>query len=116
MRFGKSGKLSRQFIAPFDIIEPIREVAYRLALLPQLSEVHNVFHVSILCKYEPGPSHVLDWTEIEGDEDVSYEERTIQILDTWEQVLRGKKIPLVKVLWLHHGVEKATWECEAEVH
>ncbi|XP_028114381.1 uncharacterized protein LOC114312343 [Camellia sinensis] len=108
MRFGKSEKLSPRFISPFDIIERIGEVAYRLALPPQLSRVYNVFHVSMLCKYEPDPSHVLDWMEIKVDEDVSYEERPIQILDTREQVLRGKIIPLVKVLCLHHGVEKAT--------
>ncbi|XP_028084191.1 uncharacterized protein LOC114285340 [Camellia sinensis] len=115
MRFGESGKLSPRFIGSFDIIEWIKEVAYHFALLPQLSRVHNVFHMSMLRKYEPNPSHVLDWMEIEVDKDVSYEEKPIQILDTREQVLRGKTIPLVKVLWLHHDVEEMTWEREAEV-
>ena len=66
-------------------------------------------------KYEPDPSHVLDWTDLEVDEDASYEERPIRILDTQDQVLRDKTIPLVKVLWGHHGVEKATWARELEV-
>ncbi|CAL5406887.1 unnamed protein product [Camellia sinensis] len=70
----------------------------------------------MLRKYEPDPSHVLDWTELEMDEDVSYEERLVRILDTQNEILRGKTIPLVKVLWRHHEVEEATWECEAEVH
>ena len=90
-------------------------MAYRLALPPQLSGVHNVFHVAMLRKYEPDPSHVLDWVDLEVDEDASYEERTVQILDTREHVLWGKTIPLVKVLWRHHGVEEVMWEREAEV-
>ncbi|KAF5957491.1 hypothetical protein HYC85_004716 [Camellia sinensis] len=69
----------------------------------------------MLRKYEPDPSHVLDWVDLEVDEDASYEERPVQILDTREQVLQRKTIPLVMVLWRHHGVEKATWESEAEV-
>ena len=60
MRFGQSGKLSPRFIGPFDIIERVREVAYRLALPPQLSGIHDVFHIFMLRKYEPDPSHVLD--------------------------------------------------------
>ncbi|XP_028080805.1 uncharacterized protein LOC114282360 [Camellia sinensis] len=115
MRFGQSGKLSPRFIGPFDIIKRIGEVVYHLALSPQLSGVHNMFHVSMLCKYEPNPSHVLDWTEIKIDKNVSYEEKPLQILLTREKVLRGKTIPLVKVLWRHHGVEEATWEREVEI-
>ena len=80
MRFGKSGKLSPQFIGPFEILERIGEVAYRLALPPQLSGVHDVFHVSMLRKYELDPTHVLDWTDLEVDEDISYEERPVRVL------------------------------------
>ncbi|XP_028056174.1 uncharacterized protein LOC114260290 [Camellia sinensis] len=115
MRFGKKGKLSPRFVGPFEILERIGEVAYWLALPPPLFGVHDVFHISMLRKYEPDPSHVLDWTKLEVDKDVSYEERPVRILDTRDQVLRGKTITLVKVLWRHHGVEEATWEREAEV-
>ncbi|XP_059668824.1 uncharacterized protein LOC132313905 [Cornus florida] len=58
------------------------KVAYRLALPPQLDKVHNVFHVSMLQKYEPDPPHILDWVDVDVDEDVSYEEGPVQILDT----------------------------------
>ena len=61
-----------------------------------------MFHVSMLRKYELDPSHVLDWTDLEVDEDASYEERPVRVLDRRDQVLRGKTIPLVKVLWKHH--------------
>ncbi|KAF5940606.1 hypothetical protein HYC85_021773 [Camellia sinensis] len=114
MRFGKSGKLSPRFIGPFEILERIWEIAYRLALPPQLSGVHDVFHISMLRKYEPDPSHVLDWTDLEVDEDVSYEERPVRVLERRDRVLRDKMIPLVKVLWKHHRVEEATWEREVE--
>ncbi|KAL5540548.1 hypothetical protein UlMin_043251 [Ulmus minor] len=59
MRFGKKGKLSPRFIGPFEILERIGKVAYKLALPPELSSVHNVFHVSTLKRYVSDPSHVL---------------------------------------------------------
>ena len=113
MRFGKKGKLSPRFIGPFEILEKVGAVAYRLALPPQLERVHNVFHVSMLRKYEQDPSHVVDWSEMEIEVDATYEEKPIRILDRREQVLRNKTIPLVKVLWRHRGIEEATWEREA---
>ncbi|GAB2268533.1 hypothetical protein Dimus_038722 [Dionaea muscipula] len=112
-RFGKGGKLAPRFVGPFEILQRIGEVAYRLALPPSMEGVHDVFHVSMLRKYEPDPSHVLDWENLDVEPDASFEERPLQILDARDQVLRGKTIPLVKVLWNHHGVEEATWEREA---
>ncbi|KAL5541142.1 hypothetical protein UlMin_044374 [Ulmus minor] len=60
MRFGKKGKLSPRFIGPFEILERIGKVTYKIALPPELSSVHNVFHVSMLKKYVSDPSHVLE--------------------------------------------------------
>ena len=60
VRSGMRGKLSSRFIGPFEILERIGVVAYRLALLPNMSGVHEVFHVSMLQKYTPDPSHVVD--------------------------------------------------------
>ncbi|CAL9016944.1 unnamed protein product [Prunus brigantina] len=104
-RFGKSGKLAPRFIGPFEVLQQIGEVAYKLALPPQFSNVHNVFLVSMLRKYEPDPAHILDWGELNIDEQLSFEERPIRILDHKEQVLRTKTIPLVKILWLHGNTE-----------
>ena len=115
LRFGRGGRLSPRYIRLLDIFERIRDVIYRLALPPQLSGVHDVFYVSMLRKYEPDPSHVLDWGELELDADVTFEERPVQILDRREQVLRGKTIPLVRVLWTHYGVEESTWEREDDI-
>ena len=67
VRFGKRGKLSPRFIGPFEILERLGTVAYRLALPPSMSGVHEVFHVSMLLRYTPGPTDVVDWGEIEVD-------------------------------------------------
>ena len=60
VRFGKCGKLSPRFIKPFEILERVDIVAYWLALPPNMSGVHEVFHVSMLRKYTPDPAHVVD--------------------------------------------------------
>ncbi|GAV89973.1 Chromo domain-containing protein [Cephalotus follicularis] len=112
MRFGKKGKLSPRYIGPYEILERIGEVAYRLALPPSLSHVHNIFHVSLLRKYMANPSQVLRVEPIQVHEDLSYNEQPVEILDYKEQVLRTKTIQLVKVLWKNHEVEEATWELE----
>ena len=60
LRFGKKGKLSPRFIGPFEILERVGAVAYKIALPPNLATVHNVFHVSMLQKYTPDPTHVIE--------------------------------------------------------
>ena len=60
VRFGKRGKQLPRFIRPFEVLERVGIVAYRLALLPSLSDVHKVFHVSMLWKYILDPTHVVD--------------------------------------------------------
>ena len=92
------GKLSPRYIGPFEIVERIGPVAYRLDLLEELSRVHNVFHISMQRKYISNPSHVLETPEIELRDDLSYEEQPVQILGREEKELRNKTISLVKVL------------------
>ena len=98
VKFGKRGKLSPRFIAPFEILERVGTVAYRLALPPSMSGVHEVFHVSILQKYTPDPAHVVDWGQIEVDTDGTFEEGPMCIVDSHDQVLRRKTVRLVLVL------------------
>ena len=112
VRFGKRGKLSPRFIGPFEILERVGVVAYRLALPPNMSGVHEVFHVSMIRRYTPDPAHVVDWGKIEVDTDGTFEEGPVRIMDSRDQVLRHKTVRLVKVMWEHRGVEKATWERE----
>ena len=87
-------------------------VAYRLVLPPSLSGVYEVFHVSMLRKYTQDPAHVVDWGLFIVDIDGTFEEGPMSIMDNQDQVLRRKTLRLVKVLWKHRGVEKATWEPE----
>ncbi|MBM1124179.1 hypothetical protein JQN44_27255, partial [Klebsiella pneumoniae] len=113
--FGKKGKLAPRYIGPFPIIAKVGNVAYRLALPPQLANVHPVFHVSMLRKYEPDPSHIIDHSDLVLEEDASYEVRPERIVDRSEKVLRGKSVPLVRILWNHRGVQEETWERETEM-
>ena len=87
IRFGKRGKLSQRFIGPFEILERVGTVAYWLALLPSMSGVHEVFHVSMLRKYTLDPAHMVDWGQIEVDTDGTFEEGPMCILDSHDQVL-----------------------------
>ncbi|KAL5578429.1 hypothetical protein UlMin_020128 [Ulmus minor] len=114
-RFGVKGKLAPRYIGPFEIMSRVGEVAYRLALPPQLGHVHNVFHVSMLRKSEPNFSHVIQWDKVPIQENATYEEMPLQILGWKLKVLRKREIPLVKVLWQHHGIEDSTWELESEI-
>ena len=112
VRFGKRGKLSSRFIGPFEILERVGTVAYRLALPPSMLGVHEVFHVSMLRRYTLDPAHVMYWEEIEVDTDETFEEGPVCVLDSQDQVLRRKTMRLVRVLWRHRGVKESTWERE----
>ena len=98
VRFGKCGKLSPRFIGPFEIRERVGTVTYWLALLPSMSGVHEVFHVSMLRRYTPYPAHVVDWEEIEVDTYGTFEEGPVRIMDCRDQVLQRKTVRLVKLL------------------
>ena len=87
IRFGKRGKLSPRYIGPFEVLERVGIAAYRLALPPSLSSVHDVFHVSMLRKYTPDPTHVVDWGELVVDTDRTFEEGPVHIMDSRDQVL-----------------------------
>ena len=84
--FGKRGKLSPRFIKPFEILERVGTVTYRLALLPSMSSVHEVFQVSMLRRYTPDPAHVMDWGENEVETDGTFEEGPVCIMDSQDQV------------------------------
>ena len=60
VRFGKRGKVAPRYIGLFEIFERVGTFAYLLELPPSLSDVHELFHVSMLQKYTPDPAHVVD--------------------------------------------------------
>ena len=80
MRFGKKGKLSPRFIGLYEVIEKVGPMAYRLDLPPELGNIHNVFHVSMLRRYRLDPSHVVSSETIELGPNLTYEEEPVDIL------------------------------------
>jgi hypothetical protein len=84
------------------------EVAYQLELPSQLSDVHNIFHVSQLkkCLWVPGEQILME--DLEAKEDLSYQEYPVKILEMSERVTQNKKIKMCKVQWSHHTEEEAT--------
>ncbi|XP_073021745.1 uncharacterized protein [Primulina eburnea] len=97
-------------------VSPMKEL---LALPPDMSRIHNVFHVSQLRKYNPDPSHVLETgpllMESNLNEKLRYDEVPIRILDTKEQVLRRRNISYVKIQWSNHTEREATWELKEKM-
>ena len=114
-RFGKKGKLSPRYVGPFEILKSVGKVAYELALPPYMEHIHNVFHVSMLKKYNPDSRHVIEYEPIELQAYLSYVESLIEILEEREKVLRNKVVKLVRVLWRNPKVEESTWELESDM-
>ena len=115
IRFRKRSKLNPRYIGPFAITERVGPVAYRLELPSELSQVHDVFHISMLRKYVADPSHVFKPPPVDVQPDMSVAVRPIAILDRGEKTLRNKSVPMVKVLWRSDRIEEESWEPEAEM-
>jgi hypothetical protein len=114
-RFKVQGKLTPRFIGPFKILEKRDEVAYQLELPPQLTDVHDVFHVSQLKKCLRVPEEQIPMEDLDVKEDLSYQEHPVKILETPERVTQNKRIKMFKVQWSHHTEEEVTWEREEEL-
>ena len=111
--YGRKGKLNPRFIGPYEILERVGPIAYRLALPLELAKLHDVFHVFMLRRYRFDTSHILPDQDIQVQEDFTFNEEPKEILDCEIRQLRSKQVTLVKVLWQHHGMEEATWEQES---
>jgi hypothetical protein len=114
-RFKVKGKLAPRYVRPFKITGCKGEVAYQLELPPQLSDVHDVFHMSQLKKWLRVPAEQLLMEELDLGGDLTYSERPIKILDTAERMTHNKVIKMCKVQWSHHTEDEAMWEHEEKL-
>ncbi|GKA54392.1 hypothetical protein Tco_0753341 [Tanacetum coccineum] len=112
IRFGKRGKLNPRYIGPFQIIERIGPVAYRLELPQELSRVHNVFHVCNLKKCLSDNTLVIPLEEIQLDDKLNFVEEPVEIMDREVKQLKQSHIPIVKVRWNARRGPEYTWERE----
>jgi hypothetical protein len=109
------GKLAPRYIGPFKILEQRGEVAYLLELPPQLSDVHDVFHVLQLRKCLRVPEEQMSLEELTVGEDLTYQEYPMKILDTSDKVTWNNHYNMCKVQWSNHTEEEATWEKEDQL-
>jgi hypothetical protein len=107
-RFKIRGKLAPRYIGLFKILEQRGEVAYQLELPPQLTNVHDVFHVSQLRKYLRVPEEQMPLEKLTIGKDLTYQEYPVKILDTSEKVTRNNRYKMSKVLWSNHTKDEAT--------
>ncbi|GJX45567.1 putative reverse transcriptase domain-containing protein [Tanacetum coccineum] len=99
VQFGKKGKLAPRYVGPFEIVECVRPVAYRLKVPQELSCIHNTFHVSNLKKYLTKSDVQVPLEEIEIDENLRFVEEPIEIGEQDVKKLKRRKVPLVKIRW-----------------
>ena len=116
---GKRGKLSPRFIGPFEVIDKINEVAYRLKLPAEMERIHDVFHVSQLKPWVESDDAlreaIIPREEVTLDGDLTFEAKPVRIVDRQVKRLRKKVIPQVRVQWDDRARKQDTWEDEEKI-
>ncbi|GJR06063.1 reverse transcriptase domain-containing protein [Tanacetum coccineum] len=115
VRFGKKGKLAPRFVRPFEIIEKVGLVAYRLDLPKELNGVHDTFHVSNLKKCLADPTLKVPLDEIRVDAKLNFVEDPVEILEREFKKLKRSRIAIVKVRWNSKRGPEFTWEREDQM-
>ncbi|XP_071718866.1 uncharacterized protein [Rutidosis leptorrhynchoides] len=115
IRIGKQGKLSPRYVGPFEVIERIRPVAYRLKLPQVLSGIHNAFHVSNLKKCLSDENLVIPLEELSIDDKLQFVEEPVEVMDREVTTLKHSRIPIIKVRWNARRDPEFTWEREDHI-
>nr|GEW69312.1 putative reverse transcriptase domain-containing protein [Tanacetum cinerariifolium] len=97
-------------VGPFEILERIGHVAYRLRLPEELSSVHDTFHVSNLKKYLADANLHVPLDEIKVDKTLRFVQEPLEIMECEVKTLKRCKIPIVKVRWNSKPRPEFTWE------
>ena len=114
LSLGSCAKLAPRYCGPFEILSRIGQVAYQLALPPNL-RVHNVFHISVLKKYVHDATHVVNWNDVQVEPEGDFLVEPDCILKRREITLQNRTIGQVKVQWKHLSPEETTWEFESNM-
>nr|GFC91247.1 putative reverse transcriptase domain-containing protein [Tanacetum cinerariifolium] len=112
VRFGKRGKLNPRYVGPFNLLERVGNVAYKLDLPEELSRVHNTFHVSNLKKCHADEPLAIPLDGLHVDDKLHFVEEPVEIMDREVKWLKRSQIPLVKVRWNSKRCPEFTWERE----
>ncbi|GJS51319.1 putative reverse transcriptase domain-containing protein [Tanacetum coccineum] len=115
VRFEKKGKLAPRFVGPFEIIEKVGPVAYRLDLPEELNGVHDTFHVSNLKKCLADPTLQVPLDEIRVDDKLNFVEELVEILEREIKKLKRNRIAIFKVRWNSKRGPEFTWECKDQM-
>ncbi|GKA08549.1 putative reverse transcriptase domain-containing protein [Tanacetum coccineum] len=115
VRFGKKGKLAPRFVRPFEIVEKVGHVAYRLRLPEELNDVHDTYHVSNLKKCLADPTLQVPLDEIRVDDKLNFVEEPVEIMEREFKKLKRSRIVIVKVRWNSKRGRKFTWEREDQM-
>ncbi|GKA90703.1 putative reverse transcriptase domain-containing protein [Tanacetum coccineum] len=115
VRFGKKEKLAPRFVRPFEIIEKVGTVAYRLDFPEELNGVHDTFHVSNLKKCLADPTLQVPLDEIRVDDKLNFVEEPVEILEREFKKLKQSRIAIVKVQWNSKRGPKFTWELKDQM-
>ncbi|GKA59264.1 putative reverse transcriptase domain-containing protein [Tanacetum coccineum] len=113
--FGKKGKLAPRFVRPFEIIEKVVPVAYRLDLPEELNGVHDTFHVLNFKKCLADPTLQVPLDEIQVDAKLNFVEEQMEILEREFKKLKRSRIVIVKVRWNSKRGSEFTWEREDQM-
>ncbi|GKF04997.1 hypothetical protein Tco_0035665 [Tanacetum coccineum] len=97
VRFGKKNKLAPRFVRPFEIIEKVGPVAYRLDLPEELDGVRDTFHMSNLKKCLANPTLKVPLDEIRVDVKLNFMEELVEILEREFKKLKRSRIAIIKV-------------------
>ncbi|GJW46683.1 putative reverse transcriptase domain-containing protein [Tanacetum coccineum] len=115
VRFWKKGKLAPRFVRPFEIIEKVGPMAYRLDLSEELNGVHDMFHVSNLKKCLADPTLQVPLDEIQVDAKLNFLEEPVETLEREFKKLKRSRIAIVKVRWNSKRGPEFTWEREDQM-
>nr|GFC72477.1 putative reverse transcriptase domain-containing protein [Tanacetum cinerariifolium] len=112
VRFGKRRKLNPRYVGPFNILERVRDVSYKIDLPEELSRAHNTFHVSNLKKCHADEPLVVSLDGLHVDDKLHFVKEPVEIMDREVKRLKRSLIPLVKVRWNSKRGPEFTWERE----